>query len=45
MSDSEAQNSPEESASDAPPLPSGIPLPGPLSSLGEELRTDVARGY
>ncbi|MFT6564284.1 MAG: hypothetical protein ACJAY5_001035 [Actinomycetes bacterium] len=41
MSDSEAQNSPEESASDAPPLPSGIPLPGPLSSLGEELRTDV----
>ncbi|NQU37581.1 MAG: DUF3159 domain-containing protein [Actinobacteria bacterium] len=38
---SEEQNTPREPDPETPSRATGMPLPGPLSSLGEELRTDV----
>lgn len=40
-SSNDEPNSPSEPEQESPLRPSGMPLPGPLSSLGEELRTDV----
>jgi hypothetical protein len=35
------QNAPNDAEQESPLRPNAMPLPGPLSSLGEELRTDV----